>query len=109
MLQFDRWIYQAFSSVPEYPQVIILIACSIYVKFPSQPPDEFFMLKSLVSHVWLELGLTSLYPDLNFKSKLFAFILPRLPTVFCPNFHLTGSHYTKFALWCTKCMSEEFQ
>lgn len=89
---------------------MILIACSIYIgiedhrTFSKHKHTNYFMLTSLLSHLELEVDWPVYWSADNPPKLLFLF--PRIPLVFEHKFRLTSSHYTEFAIWCAKHVSE---
>jgi hypothetical protein len=86
---------------------MILIAFGIYVKHERSSPDlQLYRLVQLLSDLGVEMDLRrgfmpqqSWWGDI---SQFLVFIRPRILTGFGPNFHLTHSHYTDFAVRCAK-------
>jgi hypothetical protein len=89
---------------------MILTACSIYIgieghrTFSKHKHKNYSMLTSLLSHFGLEVDWPG-YWSADDPPKLL-FLFPRIPLVFERELRLTSSHYTEFAIWCAKHVSQ---
>jgi hypothetical protein len=54
----------------------------------------------------LEVELPNNWLNSAFPPKLLPFVFPRILIEFDRELHLEGSHYTEFAVWCAKNVSE---
>lgn len=102
---------------------MILVACDLYIRIKDEKilPQivNFTMLASFLSHFELESSLLFFF-DLerplnslswssssSFPPKFLSFVLQRISLAFEPKLRITNFHYTEFAVWCAKRVSDE--
>ena len=104
MRRLDRWLCQAFSSVPQDLQPIILIAFEIYVGLGRRRRGDIQLELHILSRLLYDLGLKIVHSGR--LSQFIAFVIPRVLAAFRSESHLTPSYYTEFAVRCAKHASE---